>query len=75
MFCVHTLQGDGVPVNQDAADVHPDGTRSNMAKFVPRAGKELEQHLEEYQLLHESLEPVFVWIQSLVRRYFSKSSK
>lgn len=51
---------------QGPADVLPDRRRHNSARFVPRASRELEAHYEEYQLLHEALEPVFIWIQSLV---------
>jgi hypothetical protein len=48
------------------ADTLPNGRRHNTSMFVPRAAKELEDYCEEYQLSHEALEPVFVWIQSLV---------
>ena len=66
LFRFDCHQGDGIPTNQDPADVLPDRRRANTAWFVPWAGKELEDHIEEYQLLQETLEPVFLWIQSLV---------
>jgi hypothetical protein len=61
------VQGDGLPSDKDQAATRSDnGGKVNTSQFVPRACKELEEHADEYQLLHEALTPLFCWIQSLV---------
>ena len=40
--------------------------RVSTAQFVPRTSKEMQKHSYKYQILHEGLEPVFKWVESVV---------
>jgi len=62
-------QGDGTPDSEDfdPAALHAPGKkRVSTAQFVPRTSKEMQKHSYEYQILHEGLEPVFKWVESVV---------
>jgi len=66
-FLFNLIQGDNTPSNIDpAATTTEKGRRLNSARFIPRCSKEFEEHIDEYQLLHEALEPLFIWLQSIV---------
>ena len=60
-------QGNGVPGDTDPAGLHfPGKKKISTAQFVPRASKEMQEHSSEYEILHDSLEPIFKWIETVV---------
>ena len=60
-------QGDGVPGDTDPAGLHfPGKKKISTAQFVPRASKEMQEHSSEYEILHDGLEPIFKWIETVV---------
>lgn len=67
-FLFNLAQDDNTPPDIDpAATTTENGRRLNTARFIPRCSKEFEEHVKEHQLLHEALEPLFIWLQTIVR--------
>ena len=53
-------QGNGVPGDTDPAGLHfPGKKKVSTTQFVPRASKEMQKHSSEYEIFHNSLEPIF----------------
>ena len=68
---INICQGDGVPGDTDPAGLHfPGKKKISTAQFVPRACKEMQEHSSEYEILHDGLEPIFKWIETVVSIFF-----
>jgi len=62
------FQGHQCPSDQDPTTFHknPSKRKKNSSQFIPRSSKDIQQHPEEYLLLSECLESVFIWLREVV---------
>lgn len=66
-----TFQGQDCPSDQDPTTYHknPSKRKKNSSQFIPRSSKDIQQQPEEYLLLSECFEKVFLWFREVVRHF------
>jgi hypothetical protein len=68
---LHVFQGQHCPSDQDPTTYHKDPSKGkkNSSQFIPRSSKDIQQLPEEYLLLCECFEKVFLWFRDVVRGF------
>jgi hypothetical protein len=71
-----SFQGHKCPSNQNPTTFHknPSKRKKNSSQFIPRSSKDIQRHPEEYVLLSECFERVFLWLRDVVSGFVVKYS-
>jgi hypothetical protein len=71
LLTLSSIQGDECPPDQDPTTYHKDPSKrkKNSSQFIPRSSKDIQQHPEEYRLISECFEKIFLWLRGVVSQF------